>query len=68
MRLINTLAPDYILPQHRDTYHITPENRFWTHAYAHEVAVRLPKAVQERYHILNQGEKLVISAGMGRSG
>ena len=58
--LINTLEPAYILPQHRDTYHVTPENRFWTHAYPHEVKLRLPTSLQARYHILDQGERLVI--------
>ena len=61
--LINSLEPAYILPQHRDTYRVTPENRFWTHAYPHEVALRLSQALQARYHILEQGEKLVIPVG-----
>jgi L-ascorbate metabolism protein UlaG (beta-lactamase superfamily) len=58
--LINELNPYYILPQHRDTYRVTPENRFWTSGYAHEVKMRLSKPLRERYHILKQGEKLLI--------
>jgi L-ascorbate metabolism protein UlaG (beta-lactamase superfamily) len=58
--LINELEPEYILPQHRDTYRVTPENRFWTTAYPNEVKLRLSKPLQERFHILKQGEKLVI--------
>ena len=61
-----TLRPAYILPQHRDTYHVTPENRFWTHAYPHEVKLRLPTSLQERYHILDQGERLVIPPPLNR--
>ena len=60
--LINELEPDYILPQHRDTYRVTPQNRFWTSGYPHEVKFRLSKPLQERFHILKQGEKLAIKA------
>jgi L-ascorbate 6-phosphate lactonase len=58
--LINELEPEYILPQHRDTYRVTPENRFWASGYPNEVKLRLSKPLQERFHILKQGEKLVI--------
>lgn len=58
--LINTLEPDYILPQHRDTYRQTPENRFWTNGYPYEVRELLSKPQQERYHILSIGERLEI--------
>jgi L-ascorbate 6-phosphate lactonase len=58
--LINELEPDYILPQHRDTYRITPQNRFWANGYPLEVKARLSKPLQGRYHILKQGERLVI--------
>lgn len=58
--LINTLEPDYILPQHRDTYRQTPENRFWTHGYALEVKKLLSKSLQERYYILEPGVRLEI--------
>lgn len=58
--LINELEPEYILPQHRDTYRVTPQNRYWTSGYPHEVKDRLAKPLKERYHILKQGEKLVI--------
>lgn len=58
--LINELEPDYIVPQHRDTYRVTPQNRYWTNGYAYEVKLRLSKALQARYHVLEQGEKLEI--------
>ena len=59
--LINALEPKYILPQHRDTFVVTPENRFWTNGYPWEVKIRLSKELQDRYHILNIGEKLIIN-------
>src|SRR5207245_10897333 len=49
--LINELEPQYILPQHRDTYRVTPQNRFWTSGYPFEVKLRLSKPLQERFHI-----------------
>jgi L-ascorbate 6-phosphate lactonase len=58
--LINTLNPDYIFPQHRNTFRVTPENRFWTSAYPYEVKLRLSTALQERYHILDMGGKMII--------
>lgn len=58
--LINELEPDYILPQHRDTFNVTPENRYWTSAYPYEVKLLLSKPLQERYHILGMGEKIII--------
>jgi hypothetical protein len=58
--LINALEPEYILPQHRDTFKVTPENRFWTNAYPYEVKLRLSKALQERYHIVDMGKKMDI--------
>jgi len=58
--LINTLDPDYILPQHRDTYRQTLENRFWTHGYALEVKKLLSKSLQDRYYILEPGVRLEI--------
>lgn len=58
--LINALEPDYILPQHRDTFKVTPENRFWTNAYPYEVKLRLSRAQQLKYHILDMGKKMDI--------
>ena len=56
--LINELEPTYIFPQHRDTFKVTDQNRYWTSGYAHEVEFRLSKPLQERYHILDIGEKV----------
>jgi len=58
--LINELQPDHILPQHRDTYKETPRNQFWTHGYPREVLNLLSKPLQERYRIVNPGERLLI--------
>lgn len=58
--LINELEPEYILPQHRDTFKVTPENRYWTSAYPYEVKLLLSKPLQECYHILAMGEKIII--------
>ena len=48
---------------------MTPENRYWTSGYPHEVRLRLSKPLQARYHILKQGKKLLVerrSADGGR--
>jgi L-ascorbate metabolism protein UlaG (beta-lactamase superfamily) len=58
--LINELEPDYILPQHRATFRVTDANRYWTTGYPHEVKLRLSGQLQEQYHILEMGEKIVI--------
>ncbi len=60
--LINELEPDYIFPQHRDTYKVTPQNRYWTSGYPYEVKLRLSKSLQERYYILEMGEKMLIKS------
>jgi L-ascorbate metabolism protein UlaG (beta-lactamase superfamily) len=58
--LINELQPDYILPQHRDTYIETPQNRYWTHGYVGEVFNLLSKPLQQRYKVVQPGERLLI--------
>jgi len=58
--LINELAPEYILPQHRNTYRETPENQYWTHAYVEEVKWLLSKSLQQHYHVLELGEQLLV--------
>ena len=60
LNLIEKLNPRYIFPQHRDTYHETDENRFWTHAYYKELEDALDERFKSRYHILNQGHDFVI--------
>ncbi|MFC1544621.1 MBL fold metallo-hydrolase [Gemmatimonadota bacterium] len=59
--LINELEPDFILPQHRDTYRQTPQNRYWTNGYPYEVRTHLSRSLRERYHILEQGEYLIVN-------
>jgi L-ascorbate metabolism protein UlaG (beta-lactamase superfamily) len=58
--LINALDPEYIFPQHRNTFKVNPENRFWTSAYPYEVKLRLSQDLQKRYFILDMGEKKMI--------
>lgn len=58
--LINTLEPNYIFPQHRDTFKVTPKTRFWADAYPDEVKLRLSKSLQDKYHILEMGTKMEI--------
>jgi L-ascorbate metabolism protein UlaG (beta-lactamase superfamily) len=55
--LINELEPDYIFPQHRDTYPVTERNRFWTYAHTYDLQWRLSKAMQARYHIVEMGQR-----------
>jgi L-ascorbate 6-phosphate lactonase len=59
--LINELNPQYIFPQHRDTFRITPENRYWTSAYPYEVKMRLSKDTQKNYFIVDMGQKVEIN-------
>ena len=58
--LINELEPDYILPQHRGTFKITEQNRYWTSGYPYEVKFRLSKQHQKNYYVLEMGEKIII--------
>lgn len=58
--LINTLSPDYVLPQHHGTMAYDEADRFWAKGYPAEVKLRLSKPLQERYFILNPGERLEI--------
>lgn len=58
--LINELEPDYILPQHRGTFQVTVQNRYWTTGYPYEVKFRLSKQHQENYYVLDMGEKIII--------
>lgn len=61
--LINELEPDYISPQHRAAYKVTHQNRYWTSGYPYEVKFRLSKPLQNNYHILEMGEKRIITYG-----
>jgi L-ascorbate 6-phosphate lactonase len=58
--LINTLEPDYILPQHHSTFRTTETNYYWTVGYPIQVYNLLSQSLKERYHILKTGEKLEI--------
>ena len=57
--LINTLAPQYIFPQHHSTiaFGEGDKYRFWAKGYPDEVKLRLSGPLQQRYHILKPGEK-----------
>lgn len=58
--LINRLDPKYIFPQHHSTVRVDDTTRFWAKGYPHEVKMRLSKPLQERYYILEQGDKVSI--------
>jgi L-ascorbate metabolism protein UlaG (beta-lactamase superfamily) len=58
--LINELEPDYILPQHRNTFKVTEQNRYWTTGYPYEVKFRLSKQHQQNYYVVDIGEKISI--------
>ena len=58
--LINTLSPDYILPQHHGTMKYDERDRFWAKGYPAEVKLRLSKPLQERYHVLEIGGRIDI--------
>lgn len=58
--LINTLNPEYIFPQHHSTAEVTEATRFWAKGYPQEVKIRLSQAMKEKYHILQQGDKVMI--------
>jgi len=58
--LINTLNPAYIFPQHHSTAEVTASTRFWAKGYPDEVKIRLSEAMKEKYHIMKQGEKVLI--------
>ena len=48
------------MPQHSDTFHATPQNRYWTRGYAYEVNRLLSKSMKSRYHIPQHGEKIIV--------
>lgn len=58
--LINTLDPDYIIPQHHGTIKVADNNYWWTKGYPHEVYMRLSPSLQNRFHQLKPGDKLII--------
>jgi len=58
--LINRLEPHYIFPQHHSTVIVDESTRFWAKGYQEEVAIRLSKSLKERYHILEQGDFMII--------
>lgn len=58
--LINALNPDYIFPQHHSTIQVTDQSRFWAKGYPDEVKIRLSQELKEKYHILGEGDKMII--------
>jgi L-ascorbate metabolism protein UlaG (beta-lactamase superfamily) len=58
--LINTLAPDYIFPQHHSTVRYDEGSRFWAKGYPDEVKILLSQELKDRYYILKPGEKRLI--------
>ena len=60
LTLINTLNPNYILPQHHSTVVVNESTFFWAKGYQKEVLEKLPKELRRRYFILQQGDKIQI--------
>jgi len=58
--LINALSPDYIFPQHHGTVKYDESSRFWAKGYPAEVRIRLAKPLQNRYFIMEPGQKMDI--------
>ncbi len=58
--MINALEPNYIFPQHFDTYPVTEEDIRFTKGYVDELKKTLSRQMQQRYHKLKQGEIFVI--------
>ena len=58
--LINTLNPDYILPQHHSTIIVDEQSRFWAKGYPEEVKIRLSQDLKQKYHIMKEGDKMSI--------
>lgn len=58
--LINTLNPDYIFPQHHSTIIVDEQSRFWAKGYPEEVKIRLSQDLKQKYHILKEGDKMII--------
>src|SRR5688572_23282740 len=50
--LIEAIRPDYIFPQHFDTYRPTEQNSYWTVGYPDELRTTLPPELQKRFHRL----------------
>ena len=53
--LVETVRPDYVFPQHFDTYQVTDQNSYWTVGYPDELCAALSVEMQRRFHKLVQG-------------
>ena len=60
--LIETLRPDFVFPQHFDTYRVTEQNSYWTVGYPDELRAALSPEMQQRFHKLEQGKVFRIPA------
>ena len=58
--LINTLNPDFILPQHHSTVKFNEANRFWAKGYPAEVKIHLSQSLKDRYFILEPGDHIKV--------
>lgn len=63
LTLIRQLDPQYIFPQHRDTYTVTDDNYFWTRAFDKQLGQALGPEYAGRYHTLRQGEPFTVLPG-----
>ncbi len=57
---IQTLEPDLILPQHRDTYPVDERSGFWAKGYPFEVKSRLSNELRKRYRVVQMGEMVLV--------
>jgi len=60
--LIEAIRPEFVIPQHFDTYHATEQNSYWTVGYPEELRAALSPEMQRRFHRLDQGEIFRIAA------
>jgi len=60
--LIEAIRPEFVFPQHFDTYQTTEQNSYWTVGYPDELHAALSPEMQRRFHRLEQGEIFRIAA------
>jgi L-ascorbate 6-phosphate lactonase len=54
--LVETIRPDFVFPQHFNTYRVTDQNSYWTVGYPDELCATLSAEMQRRFHKLDQGQ------------
>lgn len=59
---IETIQPDFIFPQHFDTYEPTEQNSYWTVGYPDELHASLSPDFQNKFFKLEQGHVFTIDS------